>query len=635
MLKTYPRLILFGLLFAILWSFSLYYFYEQIIQLETANINKIALREAQVAYQKDFTYRRWASSLGGVYAEVSTKLKPNPYLDVPNRDITTTNGKKLTLVNPAYMTRMVYNLMKQEAGLTAHITSLNPIRPENAPTKWEAQFLKSFTTNPVEVHKFSNENGKPVLHYMSPMITEKGCLKCHEKQGYKLGEIRGGISVTVPMIRYEETLSTFKIETGGSFKIIWTVGMAFIFVVFILLYRKEKTLNNTQDYLSNIINSMPSVLVGIDTAGTITQWNTEAEKTSKINSREALGMKLSKALPYLETEIEIIITTMLNQTIQKKSIQLRTDNGKTCYEEITIYPLITNGITGTVVRIDDITERVKIEQLMVQSEKMTSIGALAAGMAHEINNPLAAILGYSQNLQRRTFGDLKQNEEAAVQCGISHQQVRQYLKHRQIPEMITGIIESGTRAAKIVSNMLNFSRKSEKKHSYQNLPELLDKTLDLASNDYNLKKYYDFKKIKIIKEYDENLPQIFCDGNEIQQVLLNLLKNGAEAMTEKKYTTDQPRFICKITATSNMAVIKIEDNGPGIEAGPLNRIFDPFFTTKEIGKGTGLGLSVSYFIIKDQHNGSIEVDSVPGKGTAFTIQLPIIQSKLQSHALEL
>lgn len=629
-MKNFPRLILFGFLLVLLWSFSLYYFYDRIIRVETLNINKVALREAQVAFDKDLTYRRWAAGLGGIYAEISPKLKPNPHLDVPNRDVTTTEGKKLTLINPAYMTRMVYNLMKQGSGLTAHITSLNPIRPGNKPAPWEANTLKLFKTKQVEFHTLSEENGKPVLHYMKPMITEEICLKCHAKQGFKLGDLRGGISVTVPMDEYKEALSLFKTHTAFTFGFIWSIGITCILSVFTILYYMDKARSNakkelakTKNYLSNIIDSMPSVLVGVDSDGLITQWNIEAEKVGNLKSQDAVGMPLSKALPSLETEIDRVFKAMRSHTVRKNSMQSRNEKGNTCYEDITIYPLIANGVQGAVVRIDDITERVNLEQMMVQSEKMMSIGGLAAGMAHEINNPLAAILGHTQNIQNRTLKKLKKNDEAAEQCNVSLEKLREYMELRQIPRMLDGILESGNRAAKIVSNMLSFSRKSEKQHAYFSLPELLDKTLELAANDYNLKKYYDFRTIDIVREYDTDLPNIFCDGNEIQQVFLNLLKNGAEAMTEKEYKNQQPRFICKITTEKDTAVVEIEDNGPGVIDSVQNRIFDPFFTTKDIDKGTGLGLSVSYFIINDQHNGSMKIDSVPGEWTKFTIKLPL------------
>ncbi|NDV27853.1 MEDS domain-containing protein [Desulfovibrio sp. JC010] len=283
--------------------------------------------------------------------------------------------------------------------------------------------------------------------------------------------------------------------------------------------------------------------------------------------------------------------------------------------------------SGQAVRIlgahTDITTRVSMEQAMVQTEKMMSIGGLAAGMAHEINNPLAGILGHAQNLKKRLFGTMPANLKCAEECDVSLDKIQNYLTGRDIPKMLQGIQESGNRAAKIVSNMLSFSRKSDKQYGCYNLVDLLDNTLDLASNDYNLEKHYDFRKIKIIRDYETDIPDIYCDGNEIQQVFLNLLKNGAEAMSGKKYANESPQFTCRAKKDSEAVVIEIEDNGPGMDDETRARIFEPFYTTKEVGKGTGLGLSVSYFIITSHHNGIIEVESTPGEWTRFTTRIPL------------
>ncbi|WP_320174415.1 DUF3365 domain-containing protein [Maridesulfovibrio sp.] len=629
-MKYYQKLLLLGLIFALVWTGSIFFFYNRIVQAEKDNIYRSALKEAEVAFEKDLTYRRWVAGLGGLYAGVSSKLQPNEYLHVPQRDVLTTDGEVMTMINPAYMMRMVYGMMDEDAGLQGHITSLTPIRPGNGPSEWEAKVLKTFKNNPADFHALATENERPVLHFMRPMITEEKCLKCHAQQGYKKGDIRGGISVTVPMSGYQQTMKAFIAETNNSFITIWIAGILSIIIVFNTLSRYERArckaedeLAKTKNYLANIINSMPSILVGVDPEGKITHWNMEAEKISRISSSEAVGLPLSQALPDMHNELERILMAMKNRVIETDSLQTKTDSGTTRYDDITIYPLIANGVEGAVIRIDDVTERMNLEQMMIQSEKMMSVGGLAAGMAHEINNPLAGILGHAQNIEKRLFSDIETNKSVATECGISLVNLRAYMDKRQIPKMLSGIKESGNRAAKIVSNMLSFSRKSDKISRSCQLDELLEKTIELVANDYNLKKHYDFRKIEIIRQYDENTPAVLCDGNEIQQVFLNLLKNGAEAMSEKNYEHEQPRFICRIKSEDGMAITEIEDNGPGIVIDPVNRIFDPFFTTKGVGKGTGLGLSVSYFIISDQHNGIMEVNSVPGEWTKFTIKLPL------------
>ncbi|WP_320006211.1 DUF3365 domain-containing protein [Maridesulfovibrio sp.] len=628
-MKYSHKLFLFGLLWACFWTATIYYFYSGVIQAEEENIYRTALREAEVAYEKDLTYRHWITEVGGIYVEVSPTLQPNEHLIVPNRDITTANGKKLTMINPAYMMRMVYARMGSKSCLHGHITSLNPIRPSNKPNDWEKRALETFTDTHADYHELGTENGKPVLRFLRPMITEQGCLKCHAYQGYKLGDIRGGISVTVPMSEYHQNLNHFMRHANASFAIIWSGGILFLLIGLYILAKyararsyAEKELLNTQRYLANILNSMPSILVGVDPEGNVTHWNTEAEKFSNIPSSEAIGRPLAETMPKMQNELGKVLDAMRTRTIETKSMETRTNGDTTRYDDITIFPLVANCIQGAVIRIDDVTERINLEQMMIQSEKMLSVGGLAAGMAHEINNPLAGILGHAQNMQKRLLSDMEKNKSTAEECGMSFEQLQDYLHKRNIPLMINGIQESGKRAAAIVSNMLNFSRKSEQKTKLHHLNELLDNTIELAANDYNLKKHYDFRKIEIIREYAEDLPPVLCDGNEIQQVFLNLLRNGAEAMTDKTYTNDEPRFICRTKRQNDKYIVEIEDNGPGIMLDQKNIVFDPFYTTKEVGKGTGLGLSVSYFIITNQHKGIMEVDSVPGEWTRFTIKLP-------------
>jgi len=161
-----------------------------------------AKARTMAVYYKDLEYRRWNAGHGGVYVPVTEKTQPNPYLShIPERDITTTTGKKFTLMNPAYMTRQVHELMQERpGGMRGHITSLNPIRPDNAADPWETAALKRFEAGESEVFSVElMEDGKQYFRYMHSMVVEKPCLKCHELQGYKLGDIRGGISVSTPI----------------------------------------------------------------------------------------------------------------------------------------------------------------------------------------------------------------------------------------------------------------------------------------------------------------------------------------------------------------------------------------------------------------------------------------------------
>ncbi|MGE4440935.1 MAG: PAS domain S-box protein [Desulfomicrobium sp.] len=376
--------------------------------------------------------------------------------------------------------------------------------------------------------------------------------------------------------------------------------------------------------LANIINSMPSMLIGVDAEGRIAQWNQQAAITTGVSEREAQGRRLGQVVPWLESEMIKIRQSITSKKPFFEGKLSRVAHGETLYEDVTIYPLITNGVEGAVIRIDDVTDKVRIEEVLIQSEKMLSVGGLAAGMAHEINNPLASIMGNAQVMETRLLMPLPQNAKAAREAGMTLEALHCYLEKRGIPKMLASLRSSGAQAAQIVSNMLSFSRKSEPVLVPECITDILDKTLDLANTDYDLKKNYDFKKIRIVREYEDDLPKIHGSASKLQQVFLNLLRNGAEAMGEKNYPESQfPRFILRAKRNAPWVRIELEDNGPGLEETVRKRIFEPFFTTKTVGKGTGLGLSVSYFIITEEHAGMMSVQTACGEWTRFVIDLPV------------
>ncbi|HOO72652.1 MAG TPA: 7TM diverse intracellular signaling domain-containing protein [Spirochaetota bacterium] len=276
---------------------------------------------------------------------------------------------------------------------------------------------------------------------------------------------------------------------------------------------------------------------------------------------------------------------------------------------------------STIIR--DVSERKHTQELMIQTEKMMTVGGLAAGMAHEINNPLGVILQAVQMISMRLACNSDADIREAVKLNIDPSQVRDYVQNRGIVQYLKGIREAGERAARIVSNMLQFSRRAESIAKYEDIHSLIENAMSIAMNDYDLKKRYDFRKIIINRDFDPDLPHVYCSATEIEQVILNLLKNAAQAMAETSEKSFVPAISIKTGTEGNNAVIEVSDNGPGIPEEALSHIFEPFYTTKQVGDGTGLGLSVSYYIITNNHKGSISVVSQKGKPTKFTIKVPI------------
>jgi PAS domain S-box-containing protein len=384
----------------------------------------------------------------------------------------------------------------------------------------------------------------------------------------------------------------------------------------------EELLRKTQGYIQNIINSMPSILIGVTRDHKITHWNTAARKATGINYDKALGHPLSDIAPDLNIDPDLIDRAIDLQKTQKRESLREGFGSQAKFSDQTIFPLLSSDIDGAVILIDDITLRVRLETMMIQNEKMNSLGEMAAGVAHEINNPLGIILQSIQNIKRRVSTNLKANEDVANELNINIQDIHDYLKHRQIFDFLDAITEAGERTSVIVKNMLEFSRAQDAQYESVNLVELLNRSIDLAMQSMNAKQTETNLKTKVHKNYQENVPEVTCSPVEIQQVILNLLSNAHHAFLESKKKGDL-KISISLECMDKDAVITISDNGPGMDEWTRRHIFDPFFTTKEVGKGTGLGLSVSYFIINEHHHGSIAVDSRKGKGTTFIIHLPI------------
>lgn len=385
----------------------------------------------------------------------------------------------------------------------------------------------------------------------------------------------------------------------------------------------EKKLTGFQHYLNNIINSMPSALIAVDGELYVTQWNQEATNLSGSMLEDAIDQPIFLAFPHLRPYAEQLKRCVELNQIEKVERVSWMQEGKICHYSLTFYPLAGDNVHGGVIRIDDVTERLNLQELMVQSEKMLSVGGLAAGMAHEINNPLGAILHNVQNIRRRLSPTLAKNKEVAQDADVSLEGINYYLMLREIPNLLDGIYQAGSRASKIVTHMLSFSRRSKRQLVRANLVEVIQQTLEIAEADFHLGESTDFKDVEIKLELDESLKPVPIVINELEQVLLNLLKNAAQAIFMRLSPTTQGLIQIRLYRQQQWAVIEIEDNGIGMNEITAKRIFEPFFTTKEIGKGTGLGLFVSYFIITNNHKGELSLKSKLGQGTCFTLCLPL------------
>ncbi|WP_040261848.1 sensor histidine kinase [Pseudomonas massiliensis] len=392
----------------------------------------------------------------------------------------------------------------------------------------------------------------------------------------------------------------------------------------------EKKLTGFQNYLNSIIDSMPSALIALDEQLYVTQWNKEASALSGTPLDEALNQPIFLAFEPLKPYLPQLKSTVEQHRVAKIE-RVTWQRGEVPHHyALTFYPLTGSAGRGVVIRIDDITQRLSLEDMMVQSEKMLSVGGLAAGMAHEINNPLGAILHNVQNIRRRLSAELPKNLEQAEAVGVSLAKVNDYLAARDIPGLLEGIHGAGARAAKIVTHMLSFSRRSNRQMAPCDLPALIEQAVEIASNDFDLSIGFDFRGQSIVRQFDPRLGPVPGTANELEQVLLNLLKNAAQAIHQREHPNDPGRITLRTRLNGPWAEVQVEDNGVGMPESVRKRMFEPFFTTKEVGQGTGLGLSVSYFIITNNHKGQMEVQSTQGVGTCFTLRLPLVQPTASS-----
>jgi|GEM_PF-6230440 len=372
-----------------------------------------------------------------------------------------------------------------------------------------------------------------------------------------------------------------------------------------------------------IFNMATDSLFIVDEKGLIALANPTACETYGYTAEELTGMEISRLVhtDYRHLFSEFMDSMRKNETYHGNAMDIRKD-GTTFYTEVRGSRITYMGKPHILSVVRDISERKRTEDLVVQSEKMMTVGGLAAGMAHEINNPLSVIIQGIQATMNRISSGSEKNREVAAGAGIDLNKLERYLEERHINVYFRGMQEAAARAAKIVSSMLNFSRGGSTRIS-TSLHGIIKESIDMAEKDYSFEKKYDFKHISIKKDYDESIGDIPCVPEEIEQVFLNILKNAAAAMSEKQSEEYTPEIIITTRREQGYAVITIGDNGPGMEEKVKKRVFEPFFTTKSPGSGTGLGLSVSYFIVTSNHHGTIEVESESGRGTVFTIKLPL------------
>jgi len=354
------------------------------------------------------------------------------------------------------------------------------------------------------------------------------------------------------------------------------------------LREKADELQELTEYNENILESIDSGILVLHLDGRVGRWNRAMEALYGRRRSDVLGRTLDEIFP--ETFLEALRGSLVlgrNEEIANiYKLHLPCHDGRALRVNVSVAPFkVGSGERcGTIIIVDDVTVRMRLEEQLQHSEKMASIGVLAAGVAHEVNTPLTGISSYTQMLRQQIPGD---DARSALLEKIEKQTFR---------------------AAKIINNLLNFSRSSKAEFESLDINKVLLDVLSL------LEHQLERGRIKVRRELAD-LPAVRGNENRLQQVFFNLILNARDAMPKGGWLTLATR------AEEDAVVVEIRDTGHGIKAEHIRRIYDPFFTTKGIGRGTGLGLSVSFGILQE-HGGAIFVDSVPGQGTTFQVALP-------------
>ena len=593
--------------------------------------------QARTAFEKDIVYRRWNSMHNGVFVKiVKGGVEPNPYLNPKGREITDTHGNVYTKINPAFMTRLVHELGELRSGVRGHITSNNPIRPANAPDSWEKAALAVLENGQMtEVSDIVTMDGVPHLRFLGGLVTEKSCLSCHAFQGYKEGDIRGGISVSVPMTPFytalRETTRTLWITHGA----LWCVGVLGIGLVTNRLARRVKERDCAEDSLKKLTRGLEErvaqrtadlkaksqelkAFVDNVDAGVFMKsqdrtfhfFNARFATLVGLSDNEGLGLTNEAVFPSeiakaLDESEAAIFAGGNGSTYRYSSV-----SGKDAGLSFFIFPVrqdeVTIGIGGLVV---DTTERDTTEKKLQEARDEAQRANRAkseflANMSHEIRTPLNGVIGMADILLRTPL--------------TPEQRV-----------MTSAIKTSGDSLLLVLNDILDLSKVESGKIILENAPFKLRDILFSATRSVIHTAYA--KGIELILDIADDVPeQVSGDATRVRQVVLNLVNNALKFTEQGEVRVSvQPLFLDDSMATLRFS---ISDTGIGIPKDKQQSIFNAFeqadtSITRKYG-GTGLGLAIcSSFLRLMGSSFSLESEEGQGSCFSFTLKFPLPHGK--------
>jgi len=401
---------------------------------------------------------------------------------------------------------------------------------------------------------------------------------------------------------------------------------------------RDEGLKNAHQEIEHLLSSLTTIFIGLSPQNEVTRWNAVAEDVLGVTAAEMIGKPLNQSeFGWKWDQVLDGINRCRRQrcAIRVDDIPFQRSDQKQGYLGITINPIVIeeNVLAGFTIIGADITERKTSERAMAQTEKLKSIGRLAAGIAHEINTPTQyvgdntrflqdafedlsqIIAAYAALLQAAKTGTVTEALIAKIEKQIEEADA-EYLVE-EIPIAIAHTLEGIERIAKIVRAMKEFSHPGQDEKTKIDINQAIESTITVARNEW---KYV----ADLETDFDPSLPPVPCLPGEFNQVILNMIINAAHAIGDslEQNSTEKGTIRIATRRRSGCIEVKISDTGPGIPDNIRHRIFDPFFTTKEVGKGTGQGLAISHSVIVEKHGGRLDLETEEGRGTTFTILLP-------------
>jgi len=636
-------------------------------------LRKVALAEARAVIERDALYRRWGSSHGGVYVPVTPQSPPNPYLShIPERDIRTPSGKQLTLINPAYMTRQVNELATERSAFLgrAHLTSLKPLRPENAPDSWEESVLHEFENGSHEASAVVTMDGSPFIRFMRPFITDAPCLKCHAAQGYTVGSVRGGISVSIPI---QPLIDASRGQIAGSFTfhgIIWLLGLGVTGIGARQLSRSARVQKEVENELHQQAMQLEEEIAERQMAQESLQ---ESESHLRIVADYSANWEYWR-LPddtflYMSPSVTAVTgysrqefaadTDLIHRIVHPYDRSLFLNHTHETDSHGHLLPIETrivckNGDVRWIGHLcqqvftpdglpwgwrasnQDITARKQMEhELIEQAEELEE----EVAEREEAQKELEQLNHSLEGRINQAVTDLRHKDQALIQQGrlaamgeminnIAHQwrqplnnvgliiQNLQFsfddgtITHDELDLEIGKAMEIIMHMSHTIDDFRNFFHEDNSVSSF-NVGKVFHQALELVSAT--------LASHDITVEIDED-ECVTAVGyhNEYAQVLLNILSNTRETCTERCVTT--PRIHVRVTSENGRSVVCIRDNCGGIADDIMPRIFDPYFTTRSPDRGSGIGLYMSKVIIEQHMGGHLAACNCDG-GVEFRIEV--------------